>query len=236
MRIGIVIPANNEAATIEFVLNEIAGSVGNLVEKVVVVDDGSTDETGALAKKKGAEVLSAPFNMGAWLATQTGMRRLLSLGFDCVISFDADGQHVADSIKSLILAFETQKGNIVIGASLSRATALRSLAWRLLRLSSGLAIGDVTSGLRLYDGRAMKLLTSKEASYFKYQDIGILTLALSQGLVITEVEVPMRPRKSGGSRVFKSWIQICSFMISAVLLGIAKRKAPNGTRQRNLQS
>lgn len=140
-----------------------------------------------------------------------------------VITLDADGQHPATMVSRLISAAKATGGNIVIGACPERGTVLRRIAWRLMRLCSGLTVEDLTSGFRLYDRAAMELVASDRATYLDHQDIGVLCLSLGHGLSIVDVEVEMVERASGPSRIFSSWAKVARYMVYTLVLGLSKQ-------------
>src|SRR6185436_8436614 len=199
-RILVVIPALNEADCIGSVITQ-ARERG--ATDVVVVDDGSTDDTAAVATLSGAKVLRAPLWQGAWGAIQTGIRYGVRHGYSAVITMDADGQHEPSYLPELIAA--GREADVVIAACASRGSRARQAAWAYFRLLTGLRFDDLTSGFRYYGPRACSLLASEEATLLDYQDIGVLLLLRRADLKIAEISVLMNPRKSGASRIFFSW-------------------------------
>ena len=99
MNAAIVMPALNEAATIETLFHDIQTSVSL---PIWLVDDCSTDATGDLASKMDVKVIRLPAPLGAWGATQTGLREAASRDLDFVITMDADGQHNPEDIPALL--------------------------------------------------------------------------------------------------------------------------------------
>jgi hypothetical protein len=168
-RILVVIPALNEADCIGTVITQ-ARERG--ATDVVVVDDGSTDDTAAVATLSGAKVLRAPLWQGAWGAIQTGIRYGVRHGYSAVITMDADGQHEPAYLPELIAA--GREADVVIAACASRGSRARQAAWAYFRLLTGLRFDDLTSGFRYYGPRACSLLASEEATLLDYQDIGVL--------------------------------------------------------------
>ena len=222
----IVIPALNEAATIGEVVRTARSQSG---AHVVVVDDGSDDETRATATAAGAVVLRAPLWQGAWGAMQTGIRYAIRHGYAGVATLDADGQHEPQYLPRLIAA--SASADVVIAACPSRGSFARHLAWGYFRLLTGFDIDDLTSGFRYYNARACRLLASEEATLLDYQDIGVLLLLRRSGLRVAEMQVPMNPRTTGKSRVFFSWWSVALYMAETSLLCLArwgrpKRHAP----------
>lgn len=217
----ILIPAKNEANTISRVISEIRPSL--FQGDVLVIDDASTDNTAELAARAGAKVIRLPFSLGAWGATQTGMRYARDGGYHAAITMDADGQHEADSLPVLQQPLLRQTGvDVVIGAYPQRGSKARRLAWSFFRSLSGLTLEDLTSGLRAYNRRAIELLASPRATLIDYQDMGVLLLLHHAGLRVCEVPVPMSVRATGCSRIFNSWRAVGKYMLYTTTLCIAR--------------
>ncbi|WP_246585347.1 glycosyltransferase family 2 protein [Thiorhodospira sibirica] len=215
--LAIIIPAYNEQEAVAEVVRAACG----LSQRVIVVDDGSQDATATVAREAGAIVLSLTLQLGAWGATQTGIRYALAQGCAYVVTLDADGQHEPAFVPNLLKPMLTGQADVVIGACPARVSPLRRLAWRYFKLLTGLAIEDLTSGFRAYNHKAMQLLASKEASLLDYQDVGVLMLLRRRRLRIEEVPVTMWPRLKGASRVFPSWWVVLKYMLESSVLCIA---------------
>jgi hypothetical protein len=213
----IVIPARNESRTIWDVVRSVRD---NGYADVLVVDDASTDDTGRLAREAGARVLRAPLAQGAWGAMQTGIRYAVRHSFTSVITMDADGQHRTEEISRLLEA--ARGADVVIGACASRGSASRKFAWRFFRALTGFSLSDLTSGFRLYNNDACKVLAGDEATLIDYQDMGVLLLLRRAHLKLVEVEVSMSDRVDGISRIFYSWGAVTRYMAETTLLCVAK--------------
>ena len=214
-----VLPARDEAATVGAVVEGVRRVLGC---QVLVVDDASSDDTAATARKAGASVLTLPLGLGAWGATQAGIRYARRNGFAGVITLDADGQHLPESLPTLLAAQAESGSNVVIGTCVTRLSRAKRIAWRYLRLLTGLRLTDFTSGLRLYDASAIEILAGQEASLLDYQDVGVLMLLSRGGLRIAETPVTMLPRRAGHSRVFASWPVVAKYMLHTTVLCIAQ--------------
>lgn len=214
-----VIPARDEVATVGGVVSGVLAATG---WRVLVVDDASTDGTAAAAREAGADVLSLPIGLGAWGASQTGIRFAARHNFDLVITLDADGQHLPDSLPALRDAQAATGANVVIGTCIERLSVPKKIAWSYLRLLTGLRLRDFTSGLRLYDRSAIDMLASAQASLLDFQDVGVLMLLSKQGLRIVETPTPMQPRLSGHSRVFASWAIVARYMFNTTILCLSR--------------
>jgi glycosyltransferase involved in cell wall biosynthesis len=214
-----VIPARDEVATVADVVAGVREALGC---KVLLVDDASTDGTAAAARAAGAEILMLPVGLGAWGASQAGIRFAARNGYPSVLSLDADGQHPAASLPLLFQAHARSKANVVIGTCIERLSLPKRIAWRYLRMLTGLGLKDFTSGLRLYDAAAIEALASPEASLLDFQDVGVLMLLAGKGLRIVETPTPMRERSVGHSRVFASWAVVGRYLFHTTILCISR--------------
>lgn len=148
----IVVPAYNEGAAVHDVVRELKTEFTN----VVVVDDGSRDNTSSEAKRAGAIVLRHVLNRGQGAALQTGIDFSVQHGADIVVTFDADGQHRVEDIDRMLAALNKDNADIAIGSRFlelrSNVPALRRLMLRLatqfMRATSGVALSDAHNGLR----------------------------------------------------------------------------------------
>ncbi len=223
-RIAILMPAFNEAA----VVGKVVAAVRKCVDyPVIVIDDASTDATRDVAAAAGATVIPLPDQLGAWGATQTGIRYALRHGFDVVLTMDADGQHEPRWLKVLLAPILDGSADVAIGACTERGSAMRRIAWVLMKSTSGLRLEDVTSGFRAYNRPALVTLSQWQATLLDYQDIGVLLLLESRGLKIHDIPVTMLERQEGVSRVFYSWLMVVYYMLHTLLLGMAKRRIMN---------
>jgi glycosyltransferase involved in cell wall biosynthesis len=155
----ILIPAYNAARTI----GDVVKSCVNIINNILVVDDGSRDATAAVAKAAGAEVVSHPQNRGKGGALKTGFAWALEHGFDAVITLDADGQHLPREIPKFLQAREETRADLIIGGRAHlfgemlprRRLANRFSAWSIAK-ASGTRITDSQSGFRLYSANLLR--------------------------------------------------------------------------------
>ena len=155
--VWVVIPAYNEAT----VIADVVADVGSVFENVVVVDDGSRDNTGALALGAGAHVVRHPVNLGQGAAIQTGVEYARSQpGGQVFVTFDADGQHQVKDVVRMIDRLTAEDLDIVIGTRFAdrapeRMPALRRLLFPLLAklspASRKLRLTDSHNGLRVFN-------------------------------------------------------------------------------------
>ncbi|MDO6746280.1 glycosyltransferase family 2 protein [Gilvimarinus sp. 1_MG-2023] len=227
-KVGIVIPALNEADSIGKV---IAALRNQCHYPVVVVDDCSEDDTVVIASQAGAQVLPLAVRLGAWGATQTGIRYLLQQGCDIVATLDADGQHEPDSLSTLLEPVIKGYTDVAIGTCPERVSRLRLVAWMMMKTTSGLRMEDITSGFRVYNHQASMVLADARATLLDYQDVGVLLRLQAAGLKLLDVPVQMQERGEGSSRIFHSWLVVGRYMLQTLILGLSKRKL--GTQTEN---
>jgi glycosyltransferase involved in cell wall biosynthesis len=214
-----VIPAYNESATVADV---VRGVLAHTAADVLVVNDASSDDTSVQARAAGATVIDLPLNLGAWGATQTGMRFAQRNLYGTVITLDADGQHHPETVPAMLAALVGSDADVVIGTYAQRLSTAKRIAWWYFRVLTGLPVQDFTSGLRAYSRRAVRALASREASLLDYQDMGVLMLLNQKGFRLRELETPMSPRKAGMSRVFASWLIVARYMLHTTVLCFAR--------------
>jgi len=203
MKILAIIPAFNEADNIHAVLEDLRCFDGDLL----VVNDGSSDETAAVAKGLGAQVVSHPFNLGIGGTIQTGLKFARENGYDLAIQFDGDGQHRADQIFKITELVLKGEADLVIGSrtlpggykmGITRFMGSRVFHW-LIRTLSGHTIEDPTSGFRCYGKRTIALFSRYYTD--DYPEVESIITAARSGLRVIEVPVLMRGRLSGHSSI-----------------------------------
>lgn len=158
-KICVLLPAFNEAQNIQKVIQEIR----TIVEDVVVVDDGSRDETAQLARRAGAVVISHKRNQGKGAALKTGFNYVLEKGYHGVITMDADGQHLPGEIKDFLPCIETEDPDILLGSRmhdpkgmpLDRLWTNLFTSWLISR-RAGQKIEDCQSGFRYISSRVLQ--------------------------------------------------------------------------------
>ncbi|MEL6654989.1 MAG: glycosyltransferase family 2 protein [Bacteroidota bacterium] len=159
--IHVIIAAYNEAPIIAEVLAEIKATVDC---PVIVVDDGSTDQTAQLAKTAGAIVIQHPVNRGAGAACMTGITLARQQNWSCAVFMDADGQHLPKDILTIYQTYQETSADLVIGSRFSKTKndipwlrrRFNGLANRLTNLFCRGSYSDTQSGFRLLGRRAIK--------------------------------------------------------------------------------
>lgn len=157
-RLWVLIAAYNEASVISDVIKDVLLNVTN---NVLVVNDGSSDNTAEIAKAAGAQVISHCDNLGQGAALQTGFSYLKGIDFDYVVTFDADGQHMYEDIFVMVEALEKEQADIALGSRfLGRVENISKK--KLLTLKAAIAFTNATSGVTLTDSHnGLRLLTAR---------------------------------------------------------------------------
>ena len=193
----VVIPSYNEAGNIAAVLQAVRAAHPDLER--VVVDDGSRDDTSAVALAEGATVLRHPFNLGYGAALQTGYKYALVRRAELVVQMDADGQHDPADLATLLEPIRSGAADLVIGSRFLEKTdyrmgIIRTIGRRLFQAiahSFGVRILDPTSGFQ-----AMNRLVLEEYArdFFPsdFPDVDVLVVAHRRGIRMTERTVRMR--------------------------------------------
>ncbi|HOF42396.1 MAG TPA: glycosyltransferase family 2 protein [Candidatus Moranbacteria bacterium] len=168
-KIFVVIPAFNEERVIGDVINEIR-NVG--YRNIIVVDDGSSDETCRKAKEAGAISLKHKINRGKGAATKTGIEAAKLLGADIIVTMDGDGQHDPEDIQKLISPIVDKECDVVLG---TRLLDPKGMPWHKIFANKignfftwylfGLWVTDSQSGFRAYSRHAAQVINTKADRY-----------------------------------------------------------------------
>lgn len=205
-KVLLILPCYNEAGSIRALLEEIA-ALGARYD-TVVIDDGSTDATYAIASRF-SPCVRLLANQGIGGAVQTGIRYALKHGYDFCVQIDGDGQHPPDQVAKLLARYQQGGCSIVVGSrylaeETFRSTWARRLGSGVIGRAIGLLFGvpvvtDPTSGMRLMDRRAITFFASRYPHDFP-EPIS-LAWSLRHGLTVAEVAVAMRAREHGSSSI-----------------------------------
>lgn len=200
MKCLIIIPAYNESESIERVVDNLRENFPQY--DYVVINDGSADQTAAICRRRGYELIDLPVNLGLAGAFQTGLKYAWRKGYDYALQFDGDGQHRPEYIASMLE--KIQEGyDIVIGSRFvteKKPRSMRMLGSNLIsiatRLTTGKRIKDPTSGMRIFN-RKMIGEFALNMNYGPEPDT--VSYLLKQGATIAEVQVTMDERQAGES-------------------------------------
>jgi len=227
----VVVPAFNEAEAIARTVGEILSQP--IPVSVLVVDDGSSDDTAARAMAAGALVVRLPFNLGIGGAVQTGYRYARARGYDFAVQVDGDGQHDPGYLEALLRPVLDGGADMAVGSRFLsvgegfRSSALRRAGIRflglLIRVMTGFGVTDPTSGFRACGRRLIEIY----AAYYPpdYPEPEAIVVARRLRCRVVEVPVVMRPRSSGSSSI--SFLQSMYYMLKvsgAILLHTLKSR------------
>jgi glycosyltransferase involved in cell wall biosynthesis len=227
-----VVPAYNEAATVGAVVDGLRRHAPGI--DVLVVDDGSTDETAPRAEAAGARVLQLPFNLGIGGAVQAGFKYAAEHRYDYMVQVDGDGQHDPREIEKLFAAVKgSRRADVICGsrfatetgyiAPISRRTGIHLFAFLLSRLLRQ-PVTDPTSGFRLYNRRAINLFARDYPH--DYPEVEAVLMLHHNRLTMSEVSVRMLQRGGGASSIGsgKSFYYMVKVLL-ALFVGLGRRRA-----------
>ena len=198
----VAIPAWNESGSIADVITKVREHRPRA--DILVVNDGSTDNTAHLAEQAGAAVVSLPFNVGVGGAMRTAFLYARRQGYDALVQVDADGQHdpadldrVLDGLSDADVVVGTRfHPNSMYFVGGPRRWAMRMLSWTLTRMNKG-TISDPTSGFSSAGPRAIELFSVEYPAEYLGDTVGSLSIAIRHGLVVHEAPVTMYFRQTG---------------------------------------
>ena len=221
-RILAIVPAYNEAGSVADVVATLKQTVPDC--DVLVVDDGSTDQTAQQVPDTVA-LVHLPFNLGIGGAMQTGYRYAAIHGYDIAVQIDADGQHPPQQLPRLLQALGDQEANLVVGSRFLTSDGYTppparrlgiSLLRGLLRVLTGKNITDPTSGFRAADEKVIHAF----AYWYPddYPEPEVLLLLHRAGYRIAEVPVAMADRAAGVSSISFSYGVFYVIKVAVALL------------------
>ena len=193
----VIIPAYNEA---ERIASTVTGIKKFTDADIIVVSDGSIDNTINEARQAGASVLELPFNLGYGAALQTGYKYALKKGYRFAVQMDADGQHNPSAIQSLIKPVLNNEVDIALGSRFLDRGNYRTPVIRrigifffsfITRVLTGKKVTDPTSGFQALNRKVMEFYAS-DAYPVDYPDADVIIMLYRKGLKFKEVPVTMK--------------------------------------------
>ena len=204
----VILPAYNEGKNIRNVIKDIRDNTSEV--DILVVNDGSTDDTSSAAKETGVQVIDLPVNLGIGGAVQTGFQYALGNNYNYAMQFDGDGQHKGCEIQKLLDRIKKGDADVVIGsrflkggASAFRSTFLRRIGIfffsKLISVITGQRLTDSTSGFRVANRKAIERL----AKYYPedYPEPEAIVLLKRWGFSIAEIPTVMQERVGSSSSI-----------------------------------
>ena len=223
MKIIITIPAYNEEGTIGIVISEIKQQMDKLKYeyKIIVVDDGSTDNTANVAKNTGASVYSHPYNYGLAETFRTEIEKALENNAEIIVHIDADGQYRPEEIPKLIKPIENKEADLVLGSrfmgTIEKMPVVKKLGniafSKVVSQISGMKITDGQTGFRAFTRELAEKITI--ISIYTYTQEQIIK-AVRNKFKVKEVPIYFAKRQLGKSRLMsnpaefaiKAWINL----------------------------
>jgi glycosyltransferase involved in cell wall biosynthesis len=216
----IIVPALNEEASIGIVVRDLMDANFD----VLVVNDGSTDRTGEVARSLGARVLDLPYNMGVGGALRAGFQVAVERGFEAIVQVDADGQHPVALIDELLAEANSSGAHMVVGSRFltedleMSLTATRRLVMKFLAASATRAastkITDSSSGFRLIRNPLLEQFSRSFSANYLGDTYEALVAAGRGGFTIREIPAPLRERMAGRSSA--SVLQSVQFTLKGI--------------------
>jgi glycosyltransferase involved in cell wall biosynthesis len=208
-RILALIPAYQEGPRVGLVVTAAARHL-----PVLVVDDGSTDDTAVQAEAAGATVIRQRPNAGKGAALRSGMRAAIDAGYAAVVTLDADGQHDPDEIPSFVERYRASHPELIVGQRDLRAMPLvrrmsNTLGGAALTIALGRSVPDNQSGYRLVGRTLMAALLDSEESGFEFE-VEMIARCIALGLPLASV--PIRTIYAGEPSHIRPWRHFTEFM------------------------
>ncbi len=203
--IWVVIPVFNEVQNIPSVVRELPAVVGDAPVIVLIVDDGSSDQSSAVATQEGARVARLPLNCGGGVALHVGFELAVSFDARLVVTMDGDGQHDPHQVKDLVEPILSGEADFVIGSRIlgvnnspnrTRAVGIRVFS-RLINLLTGTRITDCSSGFRAI---SLDVLTAVKLIEPQYHTPELIIATVKRNMNLVKVPIQIRPRLSGESK------------------------------------
>lgn len=227
----IIIPAYNESEAISGVLTALREKTPDY--DVLVVNDGSTDNTADIVKRHpGVNLVQLPFNMGIGSTVQTGYKYAVQNKYDIAVQCDADGQHPVHQLPKIINAVLEGRGDMVIGSRYVADTDYvpsffrrvgKSLLSRIVDSVVGGGITDTTSGFRAMNRAVFSTFAKTYPD--DYPEAEALVIMHKHGLKAVEVPVDMQPRQGGESSINARRAAYYIIKVSlAIFIGKVKKK------------
>jgi glycosyltransferase involved in cell wall biosynthesis len=229
----VFVPAWNEEDNLPAVLDALRAELPEA--DVVVIDDGSTDNTAEVAREHGAEIQSFGTNLGLRFGIAAGYRYALDHGYSYCGRVDADGQHPARELARLLALVRSGECDVAVGSRFVSGEGYPAYRYlpsparrfgtavlrRGMKLSLGRAFGDATSGLYAVNAKALPLLAVPYTS--RAPEVEALVRVTRAGLTVEEVPVTMEARASGesklrGSKAVKLVLTVAGTLVAAKLL------------------
>ncbi len=207
--IVIIIPAFNEEANLQELLSKIPRTIQRRSVGILVIDDGSTDNTAGVSCESGAVVVKNKINRGQGAASRLGYDVLVNYNIPIGVTMDADLQHSPLEIEKLVAPIINGEKDLVIGSRMMgayRGSTLRKIGirffTRIINFLANVRLTDCSSGLKAFNVNALKCLQLKED---QFQSAEVILESAKKGLRIGEVSIIIHTRKYGITKKGTDW-------------------------------
>jgi glycosyltransferase involved in cell wall biosynthesis len=241
LKVCVLIPTYNNAQTISSLITDVLRYTNN----IIVVNDGSTDDTETLLQQHDVTIVGYKKNVGKGWALRQGFRKAVALGYDYAITIDSDGQHFANDLPVFINAINEHPNAILIGARNMEQSSVPGKSsfgnkfsnfW--FWVETGLKLPDTQSGYRLYP---VKALSSRTFFTRKYEfEIEVIVRAAWAGIEVTTVPVkvfyPEKEKRISHFRPFRDFSRISvlnTVLVAITFLYIKPRDFFRGFKKKN---
>ena len=224
----VLIPAHNEGMNLPQVLERVHAVLPGV--DVLVIDDGSHDDTFKVAAEHGAIVARHPFNLGVGAALQTGYRYALEHGYERLVQLDADGQHRPEDVIRLLEILRADEADMAVGCRFLKGSGPYPMPWlrrmgrdyqcTIIKMLTGRRFADPTSGLRAMNRHVLALF-AQDVFPADYPDADVLVMLCKAGVRIKEAPATMRLREFGVSQHDGPKVVYYLFRMTLSLLVIA---------------
>lgn len=230
----IIIPAYNEAESIEKVVDNIVQNYPQY--DYVIINDGSTDATRKICQKNRYQVLNLPINLGIGGAVQTGYRYAKDNDYDMSVQIDGDGQHDIAFLEGMIRHMKEEKADCVIGSRFVKKQGFQSSGLRRAGIQflsalgfvlTGVHVRDITSGYRLVNRKLIQIFAQDYPTDYPEPE-AVVIAAVHRGK-IKEYPVVMRERETGISSIT---LRRSVYYMVKVTLAMLIRRLSFGVRRR----
>ena len=250
----VIMPAYNEEACIGTLLEQMEASGITGIADILVINDGSSDDTSRVVREHGHAIVSHVYNLGYGAALLSGYKYAVRRHYKYVIQIDSDGQHDLCNIPSLYdrLRRAGQDGegpDIVLGSRFLEGGKSFPISWlkkvaigvfrRLIRLTTGKQITDPTTGLQGLSGRAVRYYSGYSHFDVKYPDTNMLLQMILLGYQVEEIPAVMHSRETGTGMhsglkpavyMAHMFFSICAVLLRILVLKAETRFVPGKTR------
>ena len=223
MELKAIIPAFQTAATVA----EVVHGTRRVLSDILVIDDGSTDDTARVAREAGADVLRFATNRGKGIALRAGFSRALQNGCRAVVTLDADGQHDPAEIPKILDRWHETHAALVIGSRDHLEHEMtpprrfgNRFARRAISFFAGLPVPDAQSGFRLYEAELLRSIPLRGVRY--ELEAEVIVRAARRGFRVESTPIRLARIDGTPTSHYRPWMDTCRICVSVLLSRVWK--------------